>query len=57
MEQNYLLGFVDSHLIHYPISFAFAWSFGSLAGICLVIQILSGILSTHYTANIDLAFF
>ena len=58
-NKNYLLGFVDSHLIHYPtpISLTYAWSFGSLAGICLVIQILSGILlSTHYTANIDLAF-
>jgi hypothetical protein len=58
-NKNYLLGFVDSHLIHYPtpITLTYAWSFGSLAGICLVIQIISGILlSTHYTANIDLAF-
>ena len=58
-NKNYLLGFVDSHLIHYPtpIGLTYAWSFGSLAGMCLVIQIISGILlSTHYTANIDLAF-
>ena len=58
-NKTYLLGFVDSHLIHYPtpIGLTYAWSFGSLAGICLVIQIISGILlSTHYTANIDLAF-
>jgi quinol-cytochrome oxidoreductase complex cytochrome b subunit len=58
-NKNYLLGFVDCHLVHYPtpIGLTYAWSFGSLAGMCLVIQILSGILlSTHYTANIDLAF-
>ena len=58
-NKNYLLGFVDCHLIHYPtpIGLTYAWSFGSLAGMCLVIQIISGILlSTHYTANIDLAF-
>ena len=58
-NKTYLLGFVDSHLIHYPtpISLTYAWSFGSLAGMCLVIQILSGaLLTTHYTANIDLAF-
>jgi quinol-cytochrome oxidoreductase complex cytochrome b subunit len=58
-NKTYILGFVDSHLIHYPtpITLTYAWSFGSLAGICLVIQIISGILlSLHYTANIDLAF-
>ena len=58
-NKTYLLGFVDCHLIHYPtpIGLTYAWSFGSLAGFCLIIQILSGILlSMHYTANIDLAF-
>ena len=58
-NKNYILGFVDSHLIHYPtpITLTYAWSFGSLAGFCLGIQILSGLLlTTHYTANIDLAF-
>jgi quinol-cytochrome oxidoreductase complex cytochrome b subunit len=44
MEQKLFLGFVDSHLIHYPtpIGLTYAWSFGSLAGMCLVIQIISG---------------
>jgi len=33
------------------------WSFGSTAGICLVIQILTGVfLAMHYTPHIDLAF-
>lgn len=42
---NYLFAFLDSHVVHYPtpITLTYAWSFGSLAGICLVIQMLSGI--------------
>jgi len=58
-NRNYLLSFVDTHVIHYPtpINLTYAWSFGSSAGICLVIQILSGIfLAMHYTPHIDLAF-
>lgn len=57
--QNYLASFITSHLVFYPtpISLTYAWSFGSLAGVTLVIQIISGIfLSMHYTPNIDLAF-
>jgi quinol-cytochrome oxidoreductase complex cytochrome b subunit len=56
---NYLFAFLDSHVIHYPtpITLTYAWSFGSLAGICLVIQMISGIfLAMHYTPNIELAF-
>ena len=56
---NYLYSFIASHVIYYPspISLTYAWSFGSLAGVTLVIQMLSGIfLSMHYTANINLAF-
>jgi quinol-cytochrome oxidoreductase complex cytochrome b subunit len=57
--KNYLLSILDSHLIHYPspLNLTYAWSFGSSAGICLVIQLLSGIfLAMHYTPHIDLAF-
>ena len=59
LNKKYFLGLLDSHIIHYstPISLTYAWSFGSLAGLCLVIQIISGIfLATHYTPHIDLAF-
>jgi len=58
-NKDYVLSIVDSHLIDYPapINLSYAWSFGSLAGICLVIQILTGIfLAMHYTPHIDLAF-
>jgi ubiquinol-cytochrome c reductase cytochrome b subunit len=58
-NKNYLFALVDSHIIHYPtpICLTYAWSFGALAGICLVIQMISGIfLAMHYTPHIDLAF-
>jgi ubiquinol-cytochrome c reductase cytochrome b subunit len=53
------LDFLSSHLLYYPtpITLTYAWSFGALAGICLIIQFISGILlSIHYTSNIELAF-
>jgi ubiquinol-cytochrome c reductase cytochrome b subunit len=58
-NKNYLLSIIDCHIIHYPTptSLTYAWSFGSLAGVCLVIQILSGMfLSIHYSSNINFAF-
>lgn len=40
-----------------PSNLNYFWNFGSLAGICLGIQIISGIfLAMHYTPHIDLAF-
>jgi len=57
--KNYLLAFVANHLIYYPtpINLTYAWSFGSAAGICLIIQMISGIfLAMHYTPHIDFAF-
>lgn len=54
-----LLSFIDSHIIDYPTptNLTYLWSFGASAGICLVIQIISGIfLAMHYTPNIELAF-
>ena len=59
INKNYLVVLIDSHIIHYPtpVTLTYAWSFSSLAGICLVIQMISGIfLAMHYTPNIDLAF-
>jgi len=54
-----ILSFLDSHIISYPtpVNLSYMWSFGSSAGICLVIQIITGIfLAMHYTPHIDLAF-
>nr|YP_007025669.1 cytochrome b [Thalassina kelanang]AEW68308.1 cytochrome b [Thalassina kelanang] len=40
-----------------PSNISTFWNFGSLLGLCLVIQILTGLfLAMHYTAHIDLAF-
>jgi len=58
-NKDFLLSFVDSHIIDYPtpINLSYLWSFGSAAGICLVIQIVTGIfLAMHYTPHVDLAF-
>jgi len=55
-----ILAFVDSHIVDYPtpVNLNYAWSFGSTAGICLVIQIITGIfLAMHYTPHVDLAFY
>ena len=58
-NKNYLMAIMNSHIIDYPtpINLTYAWSFGSTAGICLIIQILTGVfLAMHYTPHIDLAF-
>jgi len=40
-----------------PKNLNYMWNFGSLAGLCLVIQILTGIfLAMNYTAHVDMAF-
>ena len=54
-----LFAVINNHLIDYPtpVNLNYFYGFGSLAGIMLVIQILTGIfLAMHYTAHIDLAF-
>jgi len=40
-----------------PINISRWWNFGSLLGLCLIIQILTGLfLAIHYTADVNLAF-
>nr|AHX02477.1 apocytochrome b [Riquetophycus sp. HSY-2014a] len=54
-----LISIVNDHLIDYPtpINIHYAWNFGFLASMCLIIQILTGIfLAMHYTPHVDLAF-
>jgi ubiquinol-cytochrome c reductase cytochrome b subunit len=54
-----LLSVLNEHLIAYPTpsNLSYWWNFGSLAGICLVLQILTGVfLAMHYTPHVDLAF-
>jgi ubiquinol-cytochrome c reductase cytochrome b subunit len=54
-----LVSVLNEHLIDYPTpaNISYFWSFGSLAGICLAIQLVTGIfLAMHYTPHVDLAF-
>lgn len=54
-----LISTINDHLISYPtpINIHYAWNFGFLASMCLVIQIITGIfLAMHYTPHVDLAF-
>ena len=40
-----------------PANISTLWNFGSLLGLCLIIQLVTGLfLAIHYTAHIDLAF-
>nr|YP_010890074.1 cytochrome b [Praya dubia]WJJ70098.1 cytochrome b [Praya dubia] len=40
-----------------PVSLSYLWNFGSLLGLCLIVQILTGIfLAMHYCADVSLAF-
>jgi ubiquinol-cytochrome c reductase cytochrome b subunit len=58
-NKNPLLGVVNNHLVDYPtaINTSYLYGLGSMAGLMLVIQILTGIfLAMHYTGHVDLAF-
>ncbi len=54
-----LVEVVDKHLIEYPTpaNLSYFWGYGSMAGIFLGLQIVTGILlAMHYTPHVDLAF-
>nr|YP_007627003.1 cytochrome b [Chauliops fallax]AFV25576.1 cytochrome b [Chauliops fallax] len=54
-----MIKIINSSLIDLPSpsSISLWWNFGSLLGMCLMIQIITGVfLAMHYTANIELAF-
>ncbi|MBC6440891.1 MAG: cytochrome b N-terminal domain-containing protein [Rhodospirillales bacterium] len=54
-----VFSYVNEHLVVYPAprNLNYAWNFGSLAGLALMIQIVTGIvLAMHYTPHADYAF-
>nr|YP_010574626.1 cytochrome b [Leucorrhinia albifrons]UZI00197.1 cytochrome b [Leucorrhinia albifrons] len=58
--QHPLFKIANSALVDLPTpsNISIWWNFGSLLGLCLIIQILTGLfLAMHYTANIDMAFY
>lgn len=59
LKNNPLFKIVNNSLIDLPtpINISYWWNFGSLLGLCLIIQVLTGLfLAIHYTADIQLAF-
>nr|YP_010554631.1 cytochrome b [Hydromanicus huapingensis]UYO79251.1 cytochrome b [Hydromanicus huapingensis] len=58
-KKNPILKIIYSSLVSLPTpsNISFWWNYGSLLGLCLIIQIFTGLfLSMHYCPNIDLAF-
>lgn len=58
-KENPVLSLVNGMFVDLPSpsNISYLWNFGSLLGICLIIQIITGIfLAMHYCADIDLAF-
>lgn len=58
-KSNVYLNIVNSYLIDspQPSSINYWWNIGSLLGLCLIIQVITGILiAIHYSSNIELAF-
>jgi ubiquinol-cytochrome c reductase cytochrome b subunit len=54
-----LIALINSYLIDSPApsNLSYLWNFGSLLGVCLIFQIITGVtLAMHYVGNIDLAF-
>jgi len=59
VKNNILINIIYTALGYYPAPaiITYLWNFGVLAGLCLVIQIVSGVgLAMHYCPNVDLAF-
>jgi quinol-cytochrome oxidoreductase complex cytochrome b subunit len=59
LKTNPLLTIVNSYLIDGPLpsNLTYFYNFGFLLGICLTVQLVTGILvAMHYTAQVDLAF-
>lgn len=59
LKSHPILSLVNSYIVDspQPANISYMWNFGSLLGLCLIIQILTGIfLAMHYSPNVDLAF-
>jgi quinol-cytochrome oxidoreductase complex cytochrome b subunit len=59
LKNNVILRIYNSYIVDSPepSNISYFWNFGSLLGVCLILQILTGcFLAMHYVANTDLAF-
>ena len=59
LKQQPIVQLINDHLVDYPTpsNLTLFWNYGFLAGMCLSVQLITGIaLAMHYTPHIDLAF-
>jgi quinol-cytochrome oxidoreductase complex cytochrome b subunit len=59
LKTNVLLRLFNSYLVDspQPANISYLWNFGSLLGLCLILQILTGVfLAMHYVPHVDYAF-
>nr|YP_010555500.1 apocytochrome b [Ramaria rubella]UYR22256.1 apocytochrome b [Ramaria rubella] len=59
LKGHVILRLLNSYLVDspQPANISYLWNFGSLLGVCLILQILTGVfLAMHYQAHVDFAF-
>ena len=59
LKSHPILRLANSYLVDspQPANISYLWNFGSLLGVCLILQILTGIfLAMHYQPPVDYAF-
>jgi ubiquinol-cytochrome c reductase cytochrome b subunit len=59
LKTHPVLGIANSYIVDapQPANISYLWNFGSLLGLSLVIQIITGVtLAMHYVPSADLAF-
>jgi len=59
LKSNVILRLLNSYIVDspQPANISYLWNFGSLLGVCLIIQILTGVfLAMHYQPHVDFAF-
>jgi quinol-cytochrome oxidoreductase complex cytochrome b subunit len=59
IKQQPIVQLINDHLVDYPTpsNLTLFWNYGFLAGMCLSVQLVTGIaLAMHYTPHIDIAF-
>src|SRR6185369_16415185 len=59
LKSQAILRLLNSYMVDspQPANISYLWNFGSLLGMCLIIQILTGVfLAMHYTPHVDFAF-
>jgi ubiquinol-cytochrome c reductase cytochrome b subunit len=59
LKSHPILGLLNSYMVDspQPANISYMWNFGSLLGMCLIIQILTGaFLAMHYCPSVDMAF-